>query len=145
MQQYCTSCHQILDNYVNYYNHQCNRPAHIAGQTNICLFSNNQTTEVTRGYNFIKEPLKLQKEICSVYCRNCNNIWQEEIEHYGVIVGWARTYDRCSKCYNPNEAKHIMTPQEKAIKSFNEQCQMSEANRRICELGICAHEEHQKN
>lgn len=58
---------------------------------------------MTKGYTLPHEPLRLRTEMLSVRCRHCNSIWQEEIEHYGMLAGWARTYDRCSNCYTPEE------------------------------------------
>ena len=58
---------------------------------------------MSKGYTFALEPLRLRTETLSVICKHCGNVWQEEIEHYGVIAGWARSYDRCDKCYTPAE------------------------------------------
>ncbi len=42
------------------------------------------------------------------------------------------------------EEKKGLTPQEKAEKNYQTMLQTQELNRKICEIGVCIHKEHQK-
>lgn len=65
-----------------------------------------------KGFTFPYQPLKEQKEVLSVQCRRCRNVWQEEVTHYGIFAGYARYYDCCEKCLTEDEKKKFGISEE---------------------------------
>jgi hypothetical protein len=43
-------------------------------------------------------------EELAVRCHRCGNVWNEQVTHYGVLAGYARTYDYCDKCITQEDA-----------------------------------------
>lgn len=56
-----------------------------------------------RGFTRPPHIFKQTTEVLGVQCRRCLAVWSEEVTHYGVFAGYARSYDYCSKCITPEE------------------------------------------
>lgn len=46
------------------------------------------------------EPIQEFTETLTVICKACDCTWQEEVKHFGAIAGYAREYDKCSRCWD---------------------------------------------